>query len=238
MVRAAELSYSQPGEMPMMRFLLRPALFALLACAGSTASAYCGTPLNMNHWGMPVDYRDPSQTYKRDIVERFHFTPEIENLIKGQNGPLPGDIHYTLIQLVNHHRALQAMANWQLKHPRKPGDEFYPADCYFERALAFTPDDPLIYMIWGNYAFRNKEYDRAVLIYQRAEELAPTDPEVQYNLGLLNLELKNYDKAKAYAQKAYAQRYPLPGLRNKLKKLGISLDDTVAASKAPPPPPQ
>ena len=222
----------------MMRCLVRPVLFALLACAGSPAGAFCGTPLNMNHWGMPVDYRDPNQTYKRDIVERFHFTPEIENLVKGQNGPLPGDIHYTLIQLVNHHRALQAMANWQLKHPRKPGDEFYPADCYFERALAFTPDDPLIYMIWGNYAFRNKEYDRAVLIYQRAEELAPTDPEVQYNLGLLNLELKNYDKAKAYAQKAYAQRYPLPGLRNKLKKLGISLDDTVAATKAPTTPPQ
>jgi tetratricopeptide (TPR) repeat protein len=117
------------------------------------------------------------------------------------------------------------MANWQVMHPRKATDEFYPADCYFERALAFTPNDPLIYMIWGNYVYRIKEYDRAVLLYERAEELAPNDPEVQYNLGLLNIELKNYDKAKEYAQKAYAQNYPLPGLRNKLKRLGISLND-------------
>jgi tetratricopeptide (TPR) repeat protein len=211
--------------------ILRPALLALLMGAAQQAGAYCGTPLEMNHWGMPVDYRDPKESYKRNIVERYHFTPEIENLQKGLNVPLPGDIHYTLIQLVNHHRALQSMANWQVKHPRKDTDDFYPADCYFERALAFTPNDPLIYMIWGNYVYRIKDYDRAVLIYQRAEELAPNDPEVQYNLGLLNIELKNYDKAKDYAQKAYAQRYPLPGLRNKLKRLGISLDDTVAATQ-------
>jgi TPR repeat len=218
----------------MTRFFVCPLLFALLAGATSTARAYCGPPLNMNHWGMPVDYRDPKETYKRDIVERYHFTPEIENLVRGQNGPLPGDIHYTLIQLVNHHRALQSMANWQLKHPRKASDEYFPADCYFERALAFTPDDPLIYMIWGNYVFRTKDYDRAVLIYQRAEELAPNDPEVQYNLGLLNVELKDYDKAKTYAQKAYSQNYPLPGLRNKLRKLGISLEGTIAATTPPP----
>ena len=216
--------------------LIRPALLALLTCAAPSAGAFCGPPLEMNHWGMPVDYRDPNETYKRNIVERYHFTPEIESLQKGLNGPLPGDIHYTLVQLVNHHRALQSMANWQVKHPRKDSDEFYPADCYFERALAFTPNDALIYMIWGNYVYRIKEYDRAVLIYKRAEELAPNDPEVQYNLGLLHIELKNYDKAKEYAQKAYAQNYPLPGLRNKLKRLGITLGDTVAATQPATPP--
>jgi tetratricopeptide (TPR) repeat protein len=214
---------------------MKHVLLALLALAGiglaqSQAYAFCGPPLDQNHWSMPVDYRDPKEKYKKDIVERFHFTPEIENLIKGQNGPLPGDIHYTLIQLVNHHRALQAMANWQLKHPRKPGDEFFPADCYFERALAFTPDDPLIYMIWGNYVFKLKDYSRAVEIYQRAEALAPDDPEVHYNLGLLYAELKEYDKAKEHAIKAYAQNYPLPGLRNKLLKAGVSLDTPVASA--------
>ena len=72
------------------------------------------------------------------------------------------------------------MANWQLKnqnHVRGVLDEYFPADCYFERALAYTPDDPLIWMIWGNYVFRMKDYDRAVKIYTRAEELAPEDPE-------------------------------------------------------------
>jgi tetratricopeptide (TPR) repeat protein len=200
------------------------------ALAAPAANAFCGPPLNVNHWGMPVDYRDPKEEYKRNIVERYHFTPEIENLEKGLNGPLPGDIHYTLIQLVNHHRALQAMANWQLKHPHKANDEFFPADCYFERALAFTPDDPLLYMIWGNYVFRKKEYDRAVRIYREAERLAPQDPEVQYNLGLLYTELKDYEKAKQYAIRAYAQNYPLPGLRNKLKRAGVSLDPATASA--------
>ena len=84
-------------------------------------------------------------------------------------------------------------------------------------------------MIWGNYVYRIKEYDRAVLIYKRAEELAPNDPEVQYNLGLLYIELKNYDKAKEYAQKAYAQNYPLPGLRNS-SAARYHAGDTVAAT--------
>jgi len=223
----------------------RIALLGLLAVSGSFAApgaqAFCGPPLNINHWGMPVDYRDSSEAgqYKRNIVERYHFTPEIENLQKGLNGPLPGDIHYTLIQLVNHHRALQAMANWQLMHKRKASDEFFPADCYFERALAFTPDDPLLYMIWGNYVFRNKEYDRAVTIYKEAERLSPQDPEVQYNLGLLYAELKDYDKAREYAIKAYSKNYPLPGLRNKLKRAGVSLDPATASAapstdKTPP----
>lgn len=118
-----------------MKYLVLSVLCLAAPLLASRAEAFCGPPLSSNHWGMPVDYRDPNQQYKRDIVERFHFTPEIENLVKGQNGPLPGDIHYTLIQLVNHHRALQAMANWQLQHPHRAGDEFFPADCYFERAL-------------------------------------------------------------------------------------------------------
>lgn len=211
---------------------LRASWAALALVAAPAALAFCGPPLHMNHWGMPVDYRDPNETYKRDIVERYHFTPEIESLKRGLNGPLPGDIHYTLIQLVNHHRALQAMANWQLKNPRKPSDEFFPAECYFERALAFTPDDPLIYMIWGNYVFRLKEYDRAVEIYRRAEELAPEDPEVQYNLGLLYVELEDYEKAKQYALKAYAKNYPLPGLRNRLKRAGVVLEDARTTARS------
>lgn len=217
-----------------MRTLTRTAIIAGALSAGmlgsDAAQAFCGPPLHMNHWGMPVDYRDPKHAEKRSVVERYHFTPEIENLQRGLNGPLPGDIHYTLMQLVSHHRALQAMATWQVKNPRRPSDEFFPADCYFERALAFAPEDPLIWMMWGNYVFRIKEHARALEIYSRAEELAPEDPEVLYNLGLLHVELKNYEKARAYAVKAYTRNYPLPGLRNRLKRAGVSLDPPAARS--------
>jgi tetratricopeptide (TPR) repeat protein len=44
--------------------------------------------------------------------------------------------------------------------------------------------------------------------------------EVKYNLGLLNIELGDLDAAVANARDAYALKYPLPGLRNKLSAAG------------------
>jgi len=43
------------------------------------------------------------------------------------------------------------------------------------------------------------------------------------NMGLLYFDLKNYKLAQDYAQKACQLGYPLPGLRNKLKGMGIQL---------------
>lgn len=210
------------------------ALMILLTAAWPQATlAFCGPPLNMNHWGRPADHRNPEETERLNLVERYHFTPEIEALKDGKNGPLPGDIHYTLIQFVNHYRALQAMATWQLTNPCRQDQECFPADCYFERALAFTPDDPTIYLIWGNYAYRKNEHDRALEIYRRAEALAPENAEVLYNLGLLQVERKDYSSARDYAVKAYGRGHPLPGLRNRLKRAGVKLDPAeIAAVRA------
>ena len=47
----------------MKRVFARPVVFALLGLAASSASAFCGPPLSQNHWGAPVDYRDPKETY-------------------------------------------------------------------------------------------------------------------------------------------------------------------------------
>jgi len=48
--------------------------------------------------------------------------------------------------------------------------------------------------------------------------------EIQYNLGLVLLELGDIEEAQIAARKAYELGYPLPGLRNKLKRMGHSID--------------
>jgi TPR repeat protein len=48
----------------------------------------------------------------------------------------------------------------------------------------------------------------------------PDNATAHYNLGLLYFDKKNYSKAKVHAEKAYALNFPLPGLRNRLKKVG------------------
>lgn len=190
------------------------------------AHAICGGPLGQNSWMRPLDYRDPKDDPHLKSIEGAHFDQETENLVRGMNEPLPGDIHYVLMRFVNHYRALNSMATWQLKNGFTQGRiEYLPVDCYFERAVAFTPDDPVIYIIWGNYLTRKKQYDRALTTYKEAERLDPENSEVHYDLGLLYLRLDDLDKAQTHARLAYAQDYPLPGLRNLLRKRGVNIDE-------------
>jgi len=39
-------------------------------------------------------------------------------------------------------------------------------------------------------------------------------------MGLIYFDLKDYDKALSFAHRAYGSGFPLPGLRDKLKKVG------------------
>lgn len=206
----------------MNRPILRSLLTLLFLLSAGQALAVCGGSLGQNSYGRPLDYRDAKDREYLIMIEPFHFTIQVENLERGMTSPLPDDIHYTLMRFVNHPRALNSMANWQLKYGFREGKEYFTADCYFERAAAFTPDDPIIYLVWGNYLYRKKEYQRALDIYQEAERLSPDSAEVHYNLGLLYIELKDLEKAKAHADRAYELGHPLPGLQMKLKRLGVT----------------
>src|SRR5882672_10328606 len=55
----------------------------------------------------PFDYRIEHD--KLAIVEAYHFTSQVELLIRGQSGALGADLDYTLRAAPNHHRALVAM---------------------------------------------------------------------------------------------------------------------------------
>jgi tetratricopeptide (TPR) repeat protein len=202
-----------------MRFLTATLLLAL---SPGAAFALCGGPLNFNKFDRPMDYNSPEDRKMLPTVERAHFTQEVEALIRGINGELPGDIDYTLYQFPNHYRALNAMARWQLKNPRPASATYLTIDCYFERAVSFRPQDATLYFLYAIYLHSAKRLDDAQKAYEKAEELGGgVSPEFHYNYGLLLADQKKWDLAKERADKAYGMGYPLPGLRNKLKRAGV-----------------
>lgn len=184
----------------------------------------CG---NLDNAFGPFDYRDTTLAKQRYLVEMAHFTPSVEALTSGNTSHLPGhDLDYTLRAFPNHHRALNSVARYQLKFPgTHPPRMNYTADCYFLRAIAFAPDDAIVLMLRGNYRITTNNYKLALKDYQDALKIAPDGAEIHYNLGLLYVKLKDYENARIHAQRAYQLGYPLPGLRDQLKRLGEWKDE-------------
>jgi tetratricopeptide (TPR) repeat protein len=215
-----------------------PLILFSVASVLSTVSAsaeLCGGPLDKNNFSRPLDYTSDQDKYgfgegrrnKLALVEDNHFNADVEMLRDGINGPLPGDIHYTLMHFPNHYRALQSMSKWHLKNPHPKDEEcgdctdwLLPAECYFERAITFTPNDPTLYYIFGIYLHKKKDYQRAHVAYDDALTLGAGSAEFHYNLGLLLVDIGDYESARAHARKAYELGAPFPGLQNKLKKAG------------------
>lgn len=170
----------------------------------------------------PFDYNDPdNKGHNLQIVEQYHFSPSVELLSHGESSSVGGDLDYVLRAFPNHPRALNSMANLAIKEKSdRPNGARFTVSCYFERAFAFAPSDAVIHMVYANYLYQIHN-DRAALEQDtQAEQLDPQNANILYNEGLLYFNLKDYDKALAYAQKAYAAGFPLPGLRNKLEKIG------------------
>ena len=97
-------------------------------------------------------YNYVTQNSKVGIVERHHFTPPVERLVRGESSNLVGDLDYTLRAIPNHHRALWAMTRYYLRKAGQLSDEEFqrfeltlrsepPPECYFQRAKLFAPQD-------------------------------------------------------------------------------------------------
>ena len=123
----------------------------------------------------PYDYRNDRD--KLPIVESFHFTPEVEALIRGKSGYIGGDLDYTLRAFPNHHRALVSMMNLaEREKNRQPRGARYTVECYFERAVRFAPDDTIVRML---FAIDLNKIGRVQEANQQLEEsvkLAGNDP--------------------------------------------------------------
>lgn len=175
----------------------------------------------------PYDYTNAAHREEYlPIVEEFHFDAGVENLrgrigVEFSEATVGGDIGYTLRAFPNHHRALYAMVRYNLESvPRGAKKMRYSVECWFNRAKRFAPHDAVVVMLEGLYYQRVSRYEEAKATYAQALAMAPESPEVNYNAALLYTELEEYDLAVKHALLAYELGYPLPGLRNKLKRLG------------------
>jgi tetratricopeptide (TPR) repeat protein len=171
----------------------------------------------------PFDYRTVSSD-ARHRVEDYHFTPDVEMLRKGASTAyLAGDLDYTLRALPNSPRALLAMSRESAKEKRDtPVGAHYSAECYFERAIRFVPDDPMPHVLYASFLKDRKRIDEARAQLDAAAELRgeQTNFDLDYNLGVLYFDLGQYDKSLDAAKRAYALGAPLPALMKKLKAAG------------------
>ncbi|HEX5344518.1 MAG TPA: tetratricopeptide repeat protein [Duganella sp.] len=190
----------------------------LLACAAAHAADDCPAYVKHDPGG---DYTNADDRRGLSVVENFHFTPNVERLVRGATGALGADIGYTLEHFPNHHRALASMSRLALRDKnRKPHGARYTIECYFDRALRYRPDDARVHALYGSYLLALGQTAGALEQLEEAARLEPDNATAHYNLGLLYVKTKDYDKARASAQKAYGMGFPLPGLRNQLSAAG------------------
>ncbi len=173
-----------------------------------------------NHYG-PYDYRTATKQGLA-IVEKVHFTKKVESLAGGNTSMTAGgDLNYTLKVFPNHHRGLMTVIKLAEKEKKSiPRDMEYSVPCWFDRAERFQPDDAMVKAIHGIYLIRSNKPAEGEEKLKAALELAGDNANIYYNLGLAYVDLKAYDKALESAHKAYEMGFPLPGLRNILKRLG------------------
>lgn len=231
-------------------FIIKAVLIALFVAGTEAISAGswgaeidCGQLKNFGDIG-PWDYTDPSSSIATGAdpmgrikrVENVHFSPDVRNLNTKALSieRLTSEIHYTLRVFPNHPEALYAISRLERlaggKLPNTSATMFTPkvtAECFFDRALRFRPDDKDVRIIYGIHLHLRGRFKEALDQYQIAEGKGEDSPTFYYNLGLLYADMKYWTKAIEYGQKAYSSGLDLPGLRQKLEKAGYKIQPPV-----------
>lgn len=156
------------------------------------------------------------------IVERGHFTPQVEMLIRGESGVrIGGDLDYTLKSFPNHHRALAALVLLgERENTSQPRGATHTIECYFDRALRFRPDDVVARMLYASYLTSKKRQPEAVAQLERTLLDAGDSPLTHHNIGLLFFDLKMYERALAQSHRATELGSVREDLRDKLRAAG------------------
>ena len=109
------------------------------------------------------------------IVEEYHLTERILNLQQDTTTSAINDIQYTLMCFPNHHIALEAAYRYRMLHQKdwKPSaGSATPVECHLQRAINFSPEDPVPYMMLGKLLFfRSLDAGRQNL--EREAEVTP-----------------------------------------------------------------
>lgn len=172
----------------------------------------------------PYDYHDASHFEQRKLVEQFHFTNKVERLQDDDNlksGSVVQNLDYIIMAFPNHQRALNSMINYAISGMEQTERLKSRPECYLQRAIEYTKQDWTVYLLYGTYLHKKKQYDKAEEMYQKVIENSPYPTEAHYNLALLYVQTNRIEMATKHAKLAYAKGYPLPGLRMMLKKKGV-----------------
>ena len=210
----------------MHRYFVSKIVRAWIALCGTAVAAgdlsfelHCGRLADLNNAYGPYDYSNPDHfSNKLRIVEKHHFTRNVEFLVKGETGRLIGDIDYTLRAFPNHYKALDAVGRLELRDGLDA--TLKPATCYFDRAIKFRPRDANTYVVYGIYLYKAGNNDAAIEKLLQAVKLAPNSSEANYNLGLILHAAGQSHRAAMYAAEARRLGFPLDGLIKKLKEAG------------------
>lgn len=189
------------------------------AAVAQVSAQVCGL-LHLPTQNRPWDYRYDKQWIA--IVEKAHFTPSVEALVKGKSTELPGaDIHYTLVTFPNHPRALLAVARLgKKKLPQAQSGLGLPVECYFERAIRFASDDMLMRLLYARYLGDEGRKDEALAQVEVATREVDGSPLTQRNAGLVLLELGAFERALAQSHKLLSVWPDEDLLSGELKKAG------------------
>jgi tetratricopeptide (TPR) repeat protein len=204
-----------------------------LAATSDIDDFKCGVLNPPGQYG-PYDYRTATRDQKH-IVEMAHFSHENELLIRGTSTPKPGpDLDYTLRAFPNHARALKSMVDLRFRDKDNPPYGMrYTAECWFNRAIRFAPDDGQVRMVYGIFLLRNGEKADAVQQLEIARASGLASANFQYNLGLAYFQVGDYEKARSQAYKAKELGFELEGLKNMLTRVGQWREAPPAAPEQP-----
>lgn len=206
-------------------------LMALLIFNGvnAYAASQCGDPFKSLGGTNPSDYTNAADSKHLKQVNDYHFDPFKDNSVYRY---FINNMDYTLRHFPNHYPALYLVSKrerTERERIEKQGKYFdepkssagFPAtaECYFERAVRFRPNDPTVHMLYGIHLHLLGKLDQALQEYKKSEQIYPNNSELQYNLGLLYFDRKEYNLARQHAQKAYTMGYPLRGLQEKLARV-------------------
>ena len=207
-------------------------LIGELANAQSAPANSCGNPFK-NHYG-PWDIRKAGR-YSIEVVEGAHFTPGIESMTRPGTTTMRDmahDVEYTLNVFPNHHRALITMQRLSERHrvDPPPGTD-RTVECWFDRAVRFTPDDTVVRSLFARYLAKLGRNDEAIKHLEMATEAGKDNPFTQYNIGLVYFEMKEYNHALIQAHRAKALGLNRPELENQLRKLNKWTPPDIAANQ-------
>ena len=167
----------------------------------------------------PFDYYADKE--KLPVVERHHFTADVEFFRKELTGPFGADIDYTLRAFPNHPRALAAIIRLgEVQKSERPTGARHTLYCYLERAIRFRPHDGSARLMMATYLLKIGRSDEAAAHLDEAVAVAGNDGNLHYNLGLAFYRLRRWEDSLRHAHAAYRLGFDLPGLRTLLTAAG------------------